>query len=503
MKDYSNLKLEFFIGATKRDLGGAREKLIDSVLEAKHIPSGMELWSAGVDPLLIDIANHLKQCDVHIIVLGARYGEYIEGEKRSFTEWEYRQSDGKRPILAFVLKEKEFKNERKKVISKDPREKEKEDDLIRFRKELMASRFCKFFSNTEAGIEELGRLCVNSINRLINAKSVGENAGWIKASSLEVSTLRQIRENKFLERELNRMREFSVLSERVVVDTVSKEKQAQTFWETMKGRIRRHEYKNLFFESGSTLAYVSDQFENLVLKSGSEDESWRIWTNNVLTLLQLLLYTDVDVRRFPPSAPDPEDKYGAIFPREWRSLKEPPSSEPRSLHPNEAAAVDKMRKKLRRFGEKVLFLATTSGWDLDHHLNDFRGPHVGSHPNMLFKRALFTCRHPVVIFLNAEKLGDPFEVGKCYPIFGPDIPLDEALKKFPLAFCVGYAQNITSPTRREGLEPKDRKERNDPRRITEVLNKINFNIIYTAPASGDTGAIIAGNQAFKKLVPND
>jgi hypothetical protein len=416
-------------------------------------------------------------------------------------EWEYNQSLDKRPILAFLLNEEEFKEERKKVISKDESEKEKDDALIQFRNKLKASRFCKFFSNTKQGIAELGRLCINSIHQLINERRLDEDAGWIRASSLEISTLREISENKFLERELKRMREFSIVGERVTIDKVSKETQSQVFWKTMMARIRRYGYKNLFFESGSTLAYVSEEFENFVLKNDSEPGSWCVLTNNVLTLLQLLLYTDVDIRRFPPSAPDPEDKYGAIFPREWYPLEEWRPSKPRNLHPNEIDAVNNMKEKLCDFGEKTLFLATTSGWDLDHNLNNFRGPHVGSHPNMLFKRALFTTGRPVVIFLNAEKLGDPFEVGKCYPIFGPDEPLGKALEKYALALCVGYDQTMQSPTRRK-LVAEVRKKRNDPNNIREILADLNFNVIY-AETVGDTGAIIAGNLPFQELLPND
>jgi len=501
MNGDSKRKLEFFIGATRRDLGKASKKLIDAVLEAKHIPSGMELWSAGTDPLLVDIANHLEQCDVHIIVLGARYGEYIAGEEISFTEWEYNQSIDKRPILAFLLNEDEFKSERETVILNDPSEEKKGNAIIRFRDKLKKTRFCKSFSNTEVGIPELGRLCINSIHQLINEKRLDENAGWIKASSQEVSTLRQISENKFLVRELMRMREFSTVGERVTIDRTSKEIQAQVFWETMMGPIRRCGYTNLFFESGSTLAYVSESFENFVLKNDKETGSWCVWTNNVWTLLQLLLYTDVDIRRFPPFAPDPVDKYGAIFPREWHPLKERPPSKPRKLYQNETDAVKEMKEKIHQFGEKTFFLATTSGWDLDHELNDFRGPHVGSHPNMLFKRALFTIERPVVIFLTAEKLGDPFEQGKCFPIFGPDEPLGEALKKYPLALCVGYDQTMQSPTRRL-LSPEVRRERNNPSNIMKIFIELNFNVIYTEKV-GKAGAIIAGNSAFQKLLPND
>ena len=501
MTEELNRKLEFFISATRRDLGMASKKLIESILDAKHIPSGMELWSAGIDPLLTDIANYLNKCDVHIIVLGARYGEYIAGENISFTEWEYNQSVNKRPVLAFLLNEDEFETERKKVISKDRTEKKKSDALAGFRNELRKTRFCKFFSNTDAGIEELGRLCINSIHQLINEKRLGENAGWVRASNQEISTLRQISENKFLDRELKRMREFSIVGERVTIDRTSKETQARLFWKAMTGPIRRYNYKNLFFESGSTLAYVSEAFETSVLKDDTAVGDWCVWTNNVLTLLQLLLYTDVDIRRFPPYAPDPEDKYGAIFPRDWHTLEERPPSKPRSLYQKEADAVKSTRGKLCKIGDRTLFLATTSGWDLNHKTKNFQGPHVGSHPNMLFKRALFTTKHPLVIFLNASKLGDPFEVNKCYPIFGPDAQLDDALEKNPLAMCIGYDKTLQSPTRR-AIEPDIRKRRNDPDNIKEILSSLGFSVLY-AQTGDDTGVIIAGNLAFQKALPNE
>lgn len=497
----SNRKLEFFIGCTRRDLGKASKKLIDAVLEAKHIPSGMELFSAGIDPLLDDIARHLNQCDVHILVLGARYGEYIAGEEIGFTEWEYNQSRGKRPILAFLLNDAEFEKEREKAVKEDSREEAKEDALIRFRDELKRSRFCKFFSNTRSGIEELGRLCINSIHQLINESRLDENVGWIRASSQELLTLRQISKNKFLDREIRRMREFSIVGDRVKIDEASKETEAQEFWETMMGPIRRNGYRKLFFESGSTLSYVSEVFEKYVLRSDNESGSWRIWTNNVLALLQLLLYTDVDVRRFPPFAPDPEDKYGAIFPREWHPLTERTPSNPRKLYQTEVDAVNEMKQRLHKFGEKTLFLATTSGWDLDHKSKNFQGPHVGSHPNMLFKRAIFTTGCPVVIFLTAEKLGDPFKAGKCFPIFGPDEPLDDALTNYPLALCVGYDQTLQSDTRWP-LDRDVREEQNDPSNILKILNELGFREIYTE--NGEcAGTIVAGNSSFNDLLPND
>ena len=105
----------------------------------------------------------------------------------------------------------------------------------------------------------------------------------------------------------------------------------------------------------------------------------------------------------------------------------------------------------------------------------------------MFKRALFTTEKPVVIFLTAEKLGDPFESGKCYPIFGPDEPMEIALEKYPMALCVGYDRSMESPTRRE-LDRDIREERNDPDYIKTVLLEMGFEPLCVE-APGNTGAI--------------
>jgi hypothetical protein len=499
MEPNTERRLEFFIGATKRDLSQARLAVIEAVLSARHMPSGMELWAAGTDPLLKDIAAHLESCDVHIILMGARYGEYIRGVKKKigFTEWEYLQSKGHRPVLTFMLDDEAFKAERKKVLKADPRERDKESDLLRFRKELKKDRFCVPFENSRAGIEKLGRQCVNAIHELINAGRVASDVGWIRASSSDATTLRRIRENSFLTRDIAQLQKFSILGTRVALEAESKARMAITFWDEMKGRIRRQKYWNLFFESGSTLAFVSDRFERSTL-SDDPKEPWRIRTNNVLTLLELLLYTNVNVHRFPDSAPDPEDKYGAIFPPDWRRIHEPTPPRPRMLYTGESAAVTDMRERLRSVGPKTLFLATASGWDTTHPRRQFRGPHVGSHPNMLFKRALFTTGLPVVIFLTAAKFGNPFVVGNCYPVFGPGCLLKDALSKYPIALCIGYDRKGYF-TKRPRAVSRESASRNPLAKIRKTANDLGFEFVYADREDEFGGTIIRANAPFKKL----
>jgi hypothetical protein len=500
MSDQYERKLEIFIGATRRDLDKARNKIIESILEYGHIPSGMELWASGIDPLLKDIAKHLERCDVHIIILGGRYGCCVPGHKISFTEWEYLQSKNKRPILAFVLNDDDYEEERKKVIQNYPLEKENENKLKKFRNELIKGRFCRYFKNNDKGITELGRLCANSIHGLLNEPDIKKESGWIRASSKDALTLQEIRENKFLQREISRLREFSVVGKRIAINMESKEQMGIVFWRTMIGRIKRKHYWNLFFESGSTLVYISDQFENLVLKDSSDITSWHIKTNNVITLVQLLLYTDVDVRRFPTATPDPDKEYGAIFPIEWKDIIEDPPLKPRNLYPQEQVAVKKMKNELLKFGSNTLFLASTTSWDQDHRIHHFHGPHIKSHPNMLFKRALYTSGKPVVIFMNADKFYDPFKIGVSYPVFGPDLPFNEAINEYPLAFCIGFNPSSTS-CKNGRTKSGNIKDRITPENVLLNLKKLGFDVKYNVIEDNNGGSIIIGNRKFKNIFP--
>ena len=67
------VKLAIFIGSPRLGLEKTRDDIIRAVLEAGHIPVGMELWAAGARPTLQDISEKLATCDVHAVVLGHRY----------------------------------------------------------------------------------------------------------------------------------------------------------------------------------------------------------------------------------------------------------------------------------------------------------------------------------------------------------------------------------------------------------------------------------------------
>jgi hypothetical protein len=518
-------KLEIFVGATRRDLGPARAAVINAILETGHIPSGMELWAAGNSPPLDVIAEYLERCDAHILVVGARYGKAVPGHNgMSYTEWELRQSKDKRPILTFVYDAESLKQAREQEIDDNERKEDQIKRLDDLRTELLDTKYVKEFSIAKGGVNKLQRDVILAIDDLLQSSDVHEDAGWIRGDSDAARTARDIANNPFLDRELTQLRRFSTLGSRVGLDTGSKEAVAKAFWWHMKGRIRRRQYKTLFFESGSTCAYLSDEFVKTVVSEQDGSDGWHIRTNNVLSLIHFDLHTSIDAARFPGGIPDPEDKYGAIFPSDWKNLHEPYPDVPRDLYDGERKAVAAIRKAFRQLAAKgdrsaahrrskekttasmPLVFAAASGLDLTNSTEHFRGPHVGSHPNMLFKRAIFASACPVVLCVSAEKLGNPFRHGRCYPVFGPDEPWANAVKRYPIAVCVGYEwPKVSEPT--PEIPAADLELRNRPDYITECLTSLGFTLRYfhADPQSGQTrpgtGALMYANEKFERCIP--
>ncbi len=484
----SQRRLAVFIGSPKRGLERIRQSLTTAILEAGHIPSGMELWAAGSEPTLEAIARELNMCDIHVIILGSRYGSRLGKKKESYTEWEFRQSSRcKRPVIAFLLDVDDFNKERKAIRkSSCPEDVEEQTDdtdnaLEKFRQELEQKAIVRYFQSKAKHSVTLD--CVNSINQAINSGAVRDGAGWIRAESEYGETIRKIQTNPFLNRIISQMNQFSTLTQRLEKEEEAKKTLAALFWEVMYGRIEHCGYKDLFFESGSTLAYLSAEFEQKVKACGPGSESnWNVTTNNAITLLQLLLLTNIKTNPLPPAPP--EGRYGAMF---GHDLLEHPQShpvEPRPLLPTEEAAVVETVTRLKQGAERRLFLATASGLDLRHSRKHFRGPHIGSHPNMLFKRAIFRTEEPVVLFLTEDKVGDPFDDTNCFPVFGEDLAWTSVLQDYPLAICIGYRKQKTADRLRDKF-----------RGLREYSG---FNFDYAHETRSNGGMLMATNKNFAK-----
>ena len=499
------LKLSVFVGSPKKDLKDIRQRIIQAILEAGHIPDGMELWASDARPTLKTINEKLDLCDVHIVILGLSYGQILKKKEISFVEWEYEQSrDANRPIISFLLEKEAFENGWKE---KPPKDKKEEEGYRRLWEELRSKSVCKLYSSIQ--METIDKDIINALNQVIDSGQLRDLSGWVRSAKLAVA----LQDNPFLMRIMNRVVRFRTTGGRFEKEKNAKKAAAKLFWNTMMNKLARAGYKNLFIESGSSLAYVSEEFEYSLVR----EQGWRIVTNNALSLLQLLLFTDGDVRRNPFVAPDPEDPYGAIFTLKCKQAYEEPPAKPRKLYKKEIDAIEEISFLLKSENNKQIILASASGWDTEHYVVEFHGPHVGSHHNMLFKRAIFTTGLPVVLFLSRHKVDPLFreagfkcrtdrkkrEVGTryCYPVFGEELPLSKALVDIPLALCIGYEME------KDEQEEDIRKVGEKLKRVLGTeLKKAKFDMEYAAKEfiqEGETqsGAIMVANEKLCKLFP--
>ena len=98
-----NKKLQVFVSSTYTDLIEERQAAVQAILDAGHIPAGMELFKAGKSQMET-IKKWIDESDVYMLILGGRYGSIEEESGLSYTELEYRYALSKNmPVFAIVL----------------------------------------------------------------------------------------------------------------------------------------------------------------------------------------------------------------------------------------------------------------------------------------------------------------------------------------------------------------------------------------------------------------
>ncbi len=97
-------KLQVFISSTYIDLQEERQAAVQAILNAGHIPAGMELFKAGNNTQLEVIQRWIDESDVYMLILGGRYGSIDEKTQKSYTQLEYEYAlRNKKPVFAVVL----------------------------------------------------------------------------------------------------------------------------------------------------------------------------------------------------------------------------------------------------------------------------------------------------------------------------------------------------------------------------------------------------------------
>ena len=99
-----NKKLQVFVSSTYTDLKEERQAAVEAILDAGHIPAGMELFKAGNESQLKTIKKWIDESDVYMLILGGRYGSIEEKSGKSYTQLEYEYALSKNiPVFAVIL----------------------------------------------------------------------------------------------------------------------------------------------------------------------------------------------------------------------------------------------------------------------------------------------------------------------------------------------------------------------------------------------------------------
>jgi hypothetical protein len=96
-------RLQVFVSSTFDDLKEERQAAVAAILNANHIPAGMELFSAGDQSQMEVIKKWIDESDVFLLILGGRYGSIEPESQKSYTHLEYEYALKKDKALFAVV----------------------------------------------------------------------------------------------------------------------------------------------------------------------------------------------------------------------------------------------------------------------------------------------------------------------------------------------------------------------------------------------------------------
>ena len=488
-------RYQVFISSTFSDLD-ERKAAVEAVFERGHIPIALERFSPADETDLQVIKNAMKDSQVYILILGHRYGELVPGLDISYTEFEYdlAQEYGLK-TLVFQMETPVIAERRRQLDStkaKDNLELSNHGRLNKFHDRLK-KHFRRFFV-PGPDFKYIVQLA------LADGLSNWNKPGFIREPKdpavLEGAT------NEFISELITQLQNFDKLYARTKKEPEKKRRVSQFFIQLYMDSILRKRV-SLFFESGSTIAFLAKEmlqhFAGTVILTENGEPSIQISSNNVLAYLLLWLKARIPCTKFPWSPPV-ETTYGAALGGIEKLTGPRPDY---SLPPLDKNANTEILRLLRTdftltsYRKPTLLLGAASGLQLtDNHqivfseegisqdrkqelreqISKCYGPHVGGYHNKVFKRFMYLTELPIVIFLTGDKIDCPIEAGKCHFILDREYTWEQFYRTHPLAFCVGCKEE-------------------ERKKYVAVFKSLDFDVIEENSASS-ISSFIARNAAF-------
>ncbi|HEX7891267.1 MAG TPA: DUF4062 domain-containing protein [Ramlibacter sp.] len=168
-------KLQIFVSSTFRDLKEERQAAVSGILLASHIPAGMELFTAGDEAQLEVIKRWIRDSDVYMLILGARYGSIEQKRGISYTEFEYDYATelGK-PSFALVMSHDSYKD---RFQAADAEESDEARAAHAKFREKVLSRISSQFENVD-------QLKLGIVTSLRDIEERPNLTGWVRSDAV-------------------------------------------------------------------------------------------------------------------------------------------------------------------------------------------------------------------------------------------------------------------------------------------------------------------------------
>ncbi len=190
-----NKKLQVFVSSTYTDLIEERQAAVEAILDAGHIPAGMELFKAGNESQLKTIYKWIDESDVYMLILGGRYGSIEANSGKSYTQLEYEYALSKNiPVFAVVLSDT-FLTSKINMLKLPNVMEQKASDKYQTFKLFVMSKIIREVDDCK----DIKIAIHTTLNEFIRDYKL---IGWIRNTS-ENDTTELIKENNALLKEIN------------------------------------------------------------------------------------------------------------------------------------------------------------------------------------------------------------------------------------------------------------------------------------------------------------
>ncbi|MGP8433733.1 DUF4062 domain-containing protein [Paraburkholderia fungorum] len=173
-------KYQVFISSTYIDMQAERQAAVTAILEAGHIPAGMELFAASDKAQMEVIKKWIDESDIFMLILGGRYGSVEPESGKSYIqrEYEYAVERGK-PFFALYLTENAIKVKASGPLGLGAVEQDDTKKLREFRA-VVQGKMC-------SPVDDVKDIRIHVPKAIRDVSAENKLDGWVRASSVSNS----------------------------------------------------------------------------------------------------------------------------------------------------------------------------------------------------------------------------------------------------------------------------------------------------------------------------